>query len=406
MSRATRYGLGRIFRKSRAGQPYGNYQIEYFVRGVQHRENAKTCDAQQALRLLKQRLGQLAAGRPPSPRAVHVTIEELFDDLDAHYAFEERPSRRNLPGYRAAWLAPTALGAGRAAGAVDTAQLKRIVSGWRRAVTPATINRRLEVLRRAYRLGASTTPPKVLHVPTFPPKIREDNVREGFLDDTTVAALLGALRAQDPVLADFLEWFSWTGMRPGAIRDLAWTAIDRQTWALRLVRGRRANKGTPRWLPLQGPLREIIVRAWERRVTFGQQTDRVVPWVFWRVYDGHPRPGLLRGDPVRIVDYRKAWQTACAAVGCVGLIPYDLRRTAVRNLKRAGADDSTVMAITDHKTRSMLDRYNIVDSPTIADALERTFAVRLGADLGRISVGGRRHRAAAAGRKSAKSRQP
>jgi integrase len=254
-------------------------------------------------------------------------------------------------------------------------------------VSDATCNRRLEALRRAYRLGATTTPPKVLYVPTFPPKLPEDNVREGFLSDEILAALLSHIRVRDPVLGDFLEWFSWTGMRPGAIRDLGWTAIDRTTWTLRLVRGRRANKGKPRYLPLIGPLRAIIERAWARRVAAGE----VVPWVFWRRYDGHPRPGLVAGDPVRIIDYRKAWASACQAVGCRQLVPYDLRRTAVRNLKRAGVDDVTIMAITAHKTRSMLERYQIVDTPAIADAFVRTFA-RVTADVRRISPGDSQHR--------------
>jgi integrase len=385
--RQARYGLGRIFRHARHGQPYGNYLLEYFVRGVQHRENTGTRDAQTALRLLKTRLGDLATGRPPAPRAGHVTVAELFDDLDADYAYTARPSRRNLPAYRAAWLAPTALGPTALAAEVETGHLQRIVAAWRDTVSDATCNRRLEALRRAYRLGATTTPPKVRYVPAFPPKLPEDNVREGFLTDAIVDALLSHIRARDVVLADFLEWFAWTGMRPGTIRDLAWTAIDRATWTLRLVRARRVNKGKPRYLPLNGPLQAIIERAWARRVAAGQ----VIPWVFWRRYDGHPRPGLLPGDPVRVIDYRKAWASACAAVGCPELVPYDLRRTAVRNLKRAGVDDVTIMAITGHKTRSMLDRYNIVDTPTIAEAFDRVFA-QVKADVRRISPGGSRHR--------------
>src|SRR5262252_45231 len=195
MSRRQRYGLGRIFRHARHGVPYGNYVVEFFVRGVQHRENSGTRDAQQALRILKARLGALAAGRLLAPQARQVTLKRLFDDLDARYALEERPTRKNLPGHWAAWRA--ALGAGRLAADVSTAALERCVDAWWGTVKPATINRRLEALR-------------------------EDNVREGFLGDDTVMALLETIRASDAVLADFLEWFSWLGMRPGAIRDLEW----------------------------------------------------------------------------------------------------------------------------------------------------------------------------------------
>jgi len=418
-SRRSHYGQGRVFRKSRGGVEYGNYIAEFFVAGVQHRENTKTTSHTEASRILKARQGEVAAGRPPAPHAGRVTIAELFDDLDANYALRDAPNRRCLPSARAAWLDVNALGPMALAHELSTARLARIIGRWRTVpghrgiVTDATINRRVEFLRRALRLGALLTPPKVLQVPTFPPKLREDNVRESFVTDATSATILEYLRRVDQVVADFLEWFFWLGMRPGAIRDLEWTAIDRETWALRLVRNPRANKGKPRWLPLHGPLKAIIERAWERRLNYAQETGKLVPWVFWRVYDGHPRPGLARGDAVRVVDYRKAWKSAVEAAGYVagrdGLIPYDLRRTAARNLKRhARADDTTIMAITGHKTRSMLDRYNIVDNVAIGDAIARTVVALegvLGADLGRISTGSSRQELAANDRKGANSRR-
>lgn len=122
------------------------------------------------------------------------------------------------------------------------------------------------------------------------------------------------------------------------------------------------KNGDGRMFPLTPDLREVLERQRRRTSKIEKATGRIIPWVFHR-----------GGDPIK--SFRRAWLTACRGAGCPGRIPHDFRRTAVRNLERAGVPRSAAMAMVGHKTESIYRRYAIVAEADLRAGAEKIQAL-------------------------------
>ena len=100
---------------------------------------------------------------------------------------------------------------------------------------------------------------------------------------------------------------------------------------------------------------ESLLRAQEADHDRLAHAGRIVPYVFHR-------------NGKRIRNLRDAWVSACDDAGLPGRLMHDFRRTAVRNLERAGVSRSAAMAMVGHKTESIYRRYAIVDSSALREA--------------------------------------
>lgn len=113
----------------------------------------------------------------------------------------------------------------------------------------------------------------------------------------------------------------------------------------------------------------MLERQREHTKQVERRTGQIIPYVFHR-----------EGRPIR--DFFVAWHSAIERAArdergaivrpqIVGRMFHDFRRTAVRNLERAGVPRSVAMKLTGHKTEAVYRRYAIVASQDLHDGVAK-----------------------------------
>lgn len=326
-------------------RPYlrGKYWwIKFYTNGVPVYESSKSEKYDDALRLLKKRQGEAETGKVAYGR---VLIASLLDDLLQHYRVY---NPRSLKDFAEPFVKRLRKHFGDLPSHRITSQRLRDYQERRKrdGAANATINREMALLRRAFHLAAKATPPRVTAIPRFE-MLPENNTRQGFLRPEQYEKLKAELL---PELVPLLVVGYHVGCRRGELVPLKIEQVDLDAKQIRLYAGTTKND-EGRVLPIYGDM-ESVLKA--------QLEELVKRW---------PRCRFLfhrSGQPIKV--FRESWDRACERAGVPGLLFHDLRRSAVRNMIRAGVPEAVAMRISGHKTRAIFDRYNIVSDDDINDA--------------------------------------
>ena len=180
--------------------------------------------------------------------------------------------------------------------------------------------------------------------PVFPDRLVENGPRQGFFEHAEYVAVRQHL---PPPYQDVLDFAYYSGWRKREMLELEWRDIDEAGGVVRLSPARSKTR-QGRVLPISAPIHQVLTR---RRAQRRPDARRV-----------------FHRDGVTVRGWRRAWPRACRLAGVAGRVLHDCRRTAARNLVRAGVPERVAMVLTGHKTRAVFDRYCIVNEADLRTA--------------------------------------
>jgi integrase len=175
----------------------------------------------------------------------------------------------------------------------------------------------------------------------------EDNVRDNVVNEVEFAELLKHSESElHPILLVAYD----TGLRKSTIVNLRWSQIDLKNKCIRLGSNNSSTKHRPPAIKMTNRVYQALTSLSRTKSGYVFENPRTKkPWV----------------------NIRKKWKRALKAAKMEGTWIHDLRRSFCTNARRRDVPESVCMKLTGHKTRSVFERYNIVNDEDIEEAIHR-----------------------------------
>lgn len=295
---------------------------------------------------------KLSESEPSAPGKL--TLADLRKLIVDDYTLNGRKSTDNV---RYAFKALEAFfGSTKRASKIDTQAVKeyathRIAQGRK----PATVNRELAALRRAFNLAAESD--LVGSVPVIK-SLPERNVRKGFVTKPQLKKLIDAL--DNDGYGILVGTAFVTGWRRGELLSRRWKHLQ-DGWLV-LEPGEAKNED-PRRFPLPTKAASWFPGHRKRVEKALGRPPGPEDYLFVHLEGPHT------GQPISRFD--ASWKAACKEAGLEGLLFHDLRRSAVRTLVQSGIPETIAQRLTGHRSRSVFQRYAIMDDGMLKDAVEK-----------------------------------
>lgn len=331
------------------------YWITYTRGGRQYDESTRRpghagTDLNEARRLLNERRGDIAKGVPVTPEASRFKFSDAAQLVIDNYILKERRSlsdmQRRLDKHLLPHFATLRMGE------ITTDVIDGFVVTRKKAgASNGEINRELAIIKRAFTLAARARKvharPHIEMLPEAPP-------RSGFFEHADFGRVCKHLPQDVAALARFCYVTGWRWKSEA--RPLTWEQVDFASGTVTIDAG-KTKGGEPRLFVMTPELRKLLKAQRAHTDRIEAEKERPCALVFHR-----------RGKAINW--FYTSWRNACKGAGVSGRILHDLRRTAIRNLVRAGVSEGVAMRMCGHRTRAVFDRYNVSSERDIRAAAD------------------------------------